>query len=205
MSDSADRNEGRAGSEQREGRSPAPERRRFLAQTAMAGGLVAGYGLFAAHAARYLYGPTSHPRHWQYAARVEDLKPGESREFEAADGSTVALTRMGEGETEEDFVALSNVCPHLGCIVHWEAQNDRYFCPCHNGTFDRFGRPTGGPPKADDTPLTRFDLKIEGGLVYIDVPPRTLASNVEQLDRPRRAGIDPCLFARPRRSDDEVV
>ena len=68
-----------------------------------------------------------------------------------------------------DFVAFSSICPHLGCQVNWELQNDRFFCPCHNGVFDRDGNATGGPPAAAGQRLPRYPLKIENGLLFIEV------------------------------------
>jgi Rieske Fe-S protein len=87
----------------------------------------------------------------------------------------VIITRQGEGGEVSDFIALSSTCPHLGCRVHWESPNQRFFCPCHNGTFDPQGRATGGPPKAAGQDLPRYPLKIERGLLYIEVPTRTLS------------------------------
>jgi Rieske Fe-S protein len=54
--------------------------------------------------------------------------------------------------------------------VHWEAQNDRFFCPCHNGAFDRQGNATAGPPAAAGQALLRFPLRLENGLLFIEVP-----------------------------------
>ena len=47
---------------------------------------------------------------------------------------------------------------------------ERFFCPCHNGAFDPQGRATEGPPAAAEQSLTRFPLKVENGLLYIQVP-----------------------------------
>ena len=76
-----------------------------------------------------------------------------------------------------DFVALSSTCPHLGCQVHWEAHRDQYVCPCHNGTFNPEGKPTGGPPKEGNTPLPRYPLEVRGQLVFINVPTEALVAH----------------------------
>jgi len=70
----------------------------------------------------------------------------------------------------DEFVALSSVCPHLGCRVHWESQNRRYFCPCHNGEFDPQGKATGGPPAAAGQELPRYPVRVENGLVFLEMP-----------------------------------
>ena len=85
-------------------------------------------------------------------------------------GAKIVVARQAEGDTEDAFIALSSICPHLGCKVHWEASNDRFFCPCHNGAFDAQGAPTEGPPAAANQHLTRFRLSVEKNLLMIQVP-----------------------------------
>ena len=76
--------------------------------------------------------------------------------------------------TADAFIALSSTCPHLGCQVHWEPQNDRYLCPCHNGTFAPAGTPTGGPPFEANQSLPHYPLRVEGGLLFVEVGTRAL-------------------------------
>ena len=46
-------------------------------------------------------------------------------------------------ENGRDFTALSNVCTHLGCRVRWVEDEGQFFCPCHNGIFNKEGQVTG--------------------------------------------------------------
>ena len=155
-------------------RSPNSEqpRRVFLgamSSTVMAGGLVAGYGLFASHAGRFLYPLSEGTRVWHFVAILDQIKLGESLSFETPSGAKIVIARQSDGDSAEDFIALSSVCPHLGCAVHWEPQKDRFFCPCHNGAFDASGKATEGPPAAANQQLTRFPLKVDRGLLYIEL------------------------------------
>jgi Rieske Fe-S protein len=98
-------------------------------------------------------------------------------DFTSPTGAKIVVARQGDGTEAEDFLALSSVCPHLGCRVHWEGANDRFFCPCHNGAFDKSGNPIAGPPQAAGQSLTRFPLKVESGLLYLEAPLTSVAAN----------------------------
>jgi len=164
----------------------ADDRRGFLrtaSSTAMAGGLVASYGTMGVLAGKFLFPAETHQVGWQYVATIDQLRPGESLHYVAPTGAKVVVARQGEGNTAEDFIALSSVCPHLGCKVHWESVHDRFFCPCHNGAFDRQGAPIEGPPKAGNQSLTRFPLQVEGNLLYIEVPLNPLPAAVGREER----------------------
>lgn len=151
----------------------AETRRGFIehaASVTMAGGLVAGYGMLASQAVRYLYPAEVGRTITQFVCTLETLKVGESLPYILPSGAKITVARQEEGDTADAFVALSSVCPHLGCKVHWEAVNDRFFCPCHNGAFDSKGAATEGPPAAANQRLTRYSLVVEGNLLMIEVP-----------------------------------
>lgn len=167
-----------------------PDRRGFLSSVTswfMAGGLVTGYGACAATGARYLFPARPRARSWLFVARADELRAGDSIAYRSPSGEKIAIARQGETGTSDDFIALSSTCPHLGCQVHWEGANNRFFCPCHNGIFDPSGNPLGGPPAEAQQSLPRFPLKVEGGLLYIDVPVEALA-DAEGRARPEQGG-----------------
>jgi cytochrome b6-f complex iron-sulfur subunit len=159
------------------------QRRGFLewiSTVVMASGLASGYGLFLAHAGRFLYPSGRGRQSWQFVATLDQLKPGESLPFKTPTGEIVVVARQGAGATAQEFIALSAVCPHLGCAVHWETQRERFFCPCHNGAFDRSGKATEGPPAAAKQQLRQFALKVDRGLLYIAVPTEGVYSQTKE-------------------------
>ncbi len=143
---------------------------------AMFAGLAGGYGMFFALAGQFLF-PARRGTAWMFVANAAKIPPGESISFASPAGLSVVIQRGAHASTShgldpgiDDFIALSSTCPHLGCRVHWESAQQRFFCPCHNGAFDHEGRPTAGPPLAANQHLPRYSLKLEQGLLFIELP-----------------------------------
>ena len=66
-------------------------------------------------------------------------------------------------KNESEVRVVSDVCTHLGCRVTWHADQEHYISPCHDGHFDILGN----PPR----PLDEFVTKIEGGELFVQLPP----------------------------------
>ncbi len=171
----------------------------------MGASLLASYGTLGYFATRFLYPKQDEEGAWLFVCTTKRLQPGDSLLFKIPKGETVAIARNGAGTGASDFVALSSTCPHLGCQVHWEAKNDRFFCPCHNGAFDRSGKATEGPPAQAGTNLAQYELRVDGDLIYIRVPSSALANSGVGPDARgvivdpvaiRGPGHDPCLAPR---------
>lgn len=73
--------------------------------------------------------------------------------------SAYILTSNGQ-----DFIAISNICTHLGCRVRWISDDSKFHCPCHNGVFAKDGTVDSGPPPR---PLEQFKNKVEDGILFI--------------------------------------
>lgn len=67
-------------------------------------------------------------------------------------------------EDNREFIALSNICTHLACRVRWVADDERFFCPCHNGVYDKDGNVVSGPPPR---PLDKYEVKEENGQLFV--------------------------------------
>lgn len=57
----------------------------------------------------------------------------------------------------KDFSVVSAVCTHLGCIVDWDRQINKFVCPCHSAVFDIHGNVISGPPPK---PLPTAPFKV---------------------------------------------
>lgn len=149
------------------------KRRTFLQRLAgwsMVAALVAAYGTLAAMAGRFLYPPRPRGKQWLYIAETRRIPVGGAFAFRTPDGTPLNIAHLGAGEEAGDFVALSSVCPHLGCQVHWESLREEFVCPCHNGIFNAEGVPLSGPPADAGQDLARFPLRVRRGLLFAEVP-----------------------------------
>jgi Rieske Fe-S protein len=59
--------------------------------------------------------------------------------------------------------------------VHWQSQDSRFFCPCHNGAFDPTGKAIAGPPAEAGQSLPRYPVRVESGMVFIEIPDSPLS------------------------------
>ena len=66
---------------------------------------------------------------------------------------------------DKNVVAYGPQCTHLGCVVHFQREENRWHCPCHEGNFDALtGAVLAGPPTR---PLGRIDVEIrDDGIVW---------------------------------------
>ena len=62
--------------------------------------------------------------------------------------SKVAVHKDPQGQTH----TCSAICPHLGCVVHWNDLETSWDCPCHGSRFNAYGQLLNGPANADLTP-----------------------------------------------------
>ncbi len=107
--------------------------------------------------------------------QLRRINTGEERDLVALDEVPVGETHLFRYPTEADpavllrldetdVVAFSQKCTHLGCVVYYEADEDRWHCPCHEGNFDtRTGAVVSGPPPR---PLGRIDVEVRDGRIW---------------------------------------
>ena len=92
---------------------------------------------------------------------LADVAIGETHLFRyPADDDPAILLRL----TDADVVGFSQKCTHLGCVVYFEQEADRWHCPCHEGNFAaRTGDVISGPPTR---PLGRIDVEIRDDTIW---------------------------------------
>lgn len=100
---------------------------------------------------------------WKAVCPVEDIPVLGSRRVARANGPEVALFRNAENEV----FALLDRCPHKGGPLSQGIVFGRSVaCPLHNWTI---GLDDGCARAPDEGCTTRFSVKVEGGIVSLDV------------------------------------
>jgi Rieske Fe-S protein len=86
-------------------------------------------------------------RDWARGAEAKDADdiPRGQGKLLRHEGKRVAAYRDNTGQ----LTLLSPVCPHLGCIVHWNDSESTWDCPCHGSRFSGDGKVIGGPAEKD--------------------------------------------------------
>ena len=78
---------------------------------------------------------------------VDELDPGEGGIVRVR-GRKTAVYRDDDGNVH----ALSPVCQHLYCLVHWNPAERSWDCPCHGSRYAADGRAIEGPTTKDLKP-----------------------------------------------------
>ncbi len=94
---------------------------------------------------------------------------------EVVSAQSVYVSHNASGQIE----VLSAICPHLGCSVSWQADHDKFACPCHGGEFKANGQQILGPPPRamDSLPTQLKDGKLQVQFQYF----RSNVTNQEKL------------------------
>ena len=115
------------------------------------------------------------PERWRTVGNVDDFKIDETVlvKFKSAspfpwsrfvDETASWLRRSGE----DQFVAFSVNCAHLGCPVRWVPDAELFLCPCHGSVYNRDGSYAAGPAPHG---LSKYPVQINNGKVEIKCSP----------------------------------
>lgn len=148
-------------------------RREFMSAATWAVGVFIGLGL-AVPAALYIVGPAlqeDDEATWIRLGPTSKVELGTPTLFKAnVQRQTGWITNEEElsvyvlTENGGDYIAMSNICTHLGCRVRWISDQEQFFCPCHNGVFDKDGSVIDGPAPR---PLDQYEVKVEDDQLYM--------------------------------------
>jgi len=144
----------------------APERsemtrRTFLIMLLSTTGVLGAAGLLAP-IIRYAY-PTVQAvvvAKLKVATTVQLAAAGGELDFDYLDTPS-SLVKLEDGT----YAGVSRVCTHLGCIIKWEGEDKRFFCPCHAGVFSPTGQVISGPPPR---PLAKLAVRVQGEDIWVD-------------------------------------
>ncbi len=161
------------------GHAESPEtlaRRRFLNWLCLGLG-AAGAAAVGVPVVGFLIRPlfAKKPHEWRPVGKVDDFMVGTTNLVKYTDPSSVAWTGVS-GNTaawlrrtgDQDFVAFSINCSHLGCPVRWLAGADLFMCPCHGGVYYKDGTVAAGPPPQR---LGTYPVRVNNGQVEIQTSP----------------------------------
>ena len=113
---------------------------------------------------------------WTEVARVDEVAPGTALRFSTAAFDGFVVNDAGTVR------ALSSVCTHMGCSLHFRPDWHDLRCPCHGASFDLAGRLANGrsawrsdgayPGDARAYPIDLPDLvrprvKVEDGVILV--------------------------------------
>jgi nitrite reductase (NADH) small subunit len=100
---------------------------------------------------------------WKTICRVEDIPVLGARRVARPAGSDVAVFR----NAEDKVFALLDRCPHKGGpLSQGIVFGESVACPLHNWTI---GLNDGCAKSPDEGCTTKFSVKVEGGVVSLDV------------------------------------
>jgi cytochrome b6-f complex iron-sulfur subunit len=111
------------------------------------------------------------------------IAAGKAEDFPVGSVTTFKQGQFYLAHLEGGFLALYRVCTHLGCIISWSEEQQRFECPCHAAVFDVKGQVLAGPPPR---PMDLFPIEIAEGKIAVDTGTTVQRSSFEesQLAKP---------------------
>jgi cytochrome b6-f complex iron-sulfur subunit len=90
--------------------------------------------------------------------KASEVADGSGKIYQFNEDKVIVVNKGGS------LTAVSAICTHLGCLVHWENAAGQLACPCHGAKYKQTGEIISGPqPK----PLKQYKAKIEGDSIII--------------------------------------
>ncbi|MCU4166387.1 ubiquinol-cytochrome c reductase iron-sulfur subunit [Carboxylicivirga caseinilyticus] len=96
---------------------------------------------------------------WFDAGNINFFEKGKVYPFGAAH---FYLSRLEDG----GLLAISIHCTHLGCAIQFNQNKDRFVCPCHASSFNKYGEVLSPPATRA---LDIYPITIQDDKVMVDV------------------------------------
>jgi menaquinol-cytochrome c reductase iron-sulfur subunit len=149
-------------------------RRRFLSRlSVILGGI--GAAIVAVPSIGFLLGLRKPEQVWRTVGKLDDFKIGSTVNVAFQDSSplpwsgvTAQTAAWLRRTADQQFVAFSMHCTHLGCPVRWLPDANLFMCPCHGGVFYADGQVASGPPPK---PLNQYPVRVRNQEVQILTSP----------------------------------
>lgn len=88
--------------------------------------------------------------------------PGDRALVQGLKGDPTYLV-VTEDKTLADY-GLNAVCTHLGCVVPWNAGENKFICPCHGSQYNAEGKVVRGPAPLS---LALTHVNVQDDTVFI--------------------------------------
>jgi len=121
------------------------------------------------------YGPTQ-MTNWIELGAASEITPGNRKSY-SIKGTEIAVFHVADDQQIEKFYAIHDSCPHQGAsLIEGDGCGTEATCPLHDWSFDVA---SGECHDFPEFPLTRYELKVESGVLLLD------ASTIEEPDIPK--------------------
>lgn len=151
-------------------------RRQFLARLCIGIGAI-GAALVGVPVIGFLLSPLVRkpPDIWRQVGSIDQFQIGSTTAVTFLDASPLPWAGVAakaaawlRRESEQNFIAFSVHCTHLGCPVRWLPNANLFMCPCHGGVYYKDGTVAAGPPPR---PLVQYPVRVVNGQVEIRTSP----------------------------------
>ena len=125
------------------------------------------------------------PNEWLSLGKIADFEIGRTVNVTITDPSSLPWAGISAKSAawlrrvnEEQFIAFSAHCTHMGCPVRWLSDAELFMCPCHGGVFYGDGTVAAGPRPSRSSALR---CEVANGQVQIKAGPIPITNSMKRL------------------------
>jgi len=117
------------------------------------------------------YLPEESDAQYVWGIKADQAKMQKARpDLFASDGKAIFQNLKGVepyNVVSMGFVMFSPICPHLGCRFNYDADQNKFLCPCHGSVYTREGEHIGGPAPRGLDPLPLHERSGQAEVMWI--------------------------------------